>query len=215
MGAPNFALFFHLPPQFSFFLLSLGGLLVEFSWCFETPGSKMCPFGVLGLSCPGGFGLMPTLGPSAGLPTKHRRPKAGDVSLESQLKVQGGCIGVQVIEVVLVVSGGSGGFWWFLMFLLVLGGFLIVFLVFFWVFFGCCFGCCLGVFWCVFGVFFGCFFGVCFWCVFWCFLSVFGVFGSVFVGAEGDHIRVRAGEGGGRKRPERPVTSNSLHPIAP
>ena len=37
-GAQKFALFSPLPPQFSFFLPSLGGLLVEFWWCFEAPG---------------------------------------------------------------------------------------------------------------------------------------------------------------------------------
>ena len=35
LGPPKISLFFFpLPPQFSFFLLSLGGLLVEFWWCF-------------------------------------------------------------------------------------------------------------------------------------------------------------------------------------
>ena len=32
--AQNFAFFFLSPPEISFFLLSLGGLLVEFWWCF-------------------------------------------------------------------------------------------------------------------------------------------------------------------------------------
>ena len=31
---PKFRSFFSLPPEISFFLLSLGGLLVEFWWCF-------------------------------------------------------------------------------------------------------------------------------------------------------------------------------------
>ena len=56
MGAQNFALFPLLPPQFSFFLLSLGGLSVEFWWCLKRRGPKKCMFGVLGLSSasPGG-----------------------------------------------------------------------------------------------------------------------------------------------------------------
>ena len=33
-GPPKIYRFFPLLPQFSFFLLSLGGLLVEFWWCF-------------------------------------------------------------------------------------------------------------------------------------------------------------------------------------
>ena len=37
-GAQNFAFFFPLPPQFSFFLLSLGGPFVEFWWVFEAQG---------------------------------------------------------------------------------------------------------------------------------------------------------------------------------
>ena len=49
-GAQNFALFFSLPPEISFFLLSLGGLLVEFWWCLKRRGAQMCTFGVLGLS---------------------------------------------------------------------------------------------------------------------------------------------------------------------
>ena len=43
--------FFPFPPQFSFFLPSLGGLLVEFWWCLKRRGPLMCTFGVLGLSC--------------------------------------------------------------------------------------------------------------------------------------------------------------------
>ena len=54
-GAQNFALFFSLPPEISFFLLSLGGLLVEFSWCLmKRRGAQVCTFGVLGLSRSGG-----------------------------------------------------------------------------------------------------------------------------------------------------------------
>ena len=35
-GGPKFCVFFcSLPPEISFFLLSLGGLLVEFWWCFD------------------------------------------------------------------------------------------------------------------------------------------------------------------------------------
>ena len=54
---PKFRAFFPLlPPQFSFFLLSLGGLPVEFWWCLKRRGPQMCTFGVLGLSSasPGG-----------------------------------------------------------------------------------------------------------------------------------------------------------------
>ena len=50
--AQNFAAFFTLPRQFSFFLLSLlGGPCVEFWWCLKRRGPEMCTFGVLGLSC--------------------------------------------------------------------------------------------------------------------------------------------------------------------
>ena len=57
-GAQNFALFFLLPPPFSFFLCLSGGLLVEFWWCLKCRGAQMCTFGVLWLSCgsPGGPG---------------------------------------------------------------------------------------------------------------------------------------------------------------
>ena len=34
VGSPKFRVFFPLPPQLSFFLLSLGGPFVEFWWCF-------------------------------------------------------------------------------------------------------------------------------------------------------------------------------------
>ncbi len=41
-GPPNISLFFApLPPQFSFFLPSLGGL-VEFWWCFRSAGASKC-----------------------------------------------------------------------------------------------------------------------------------------------------------------------------
>ena len=55
-GAQNFALFFPVPPQNSFFSFLSGGLLVEFWWCLKCRGAQMCTFGVLGLSCasPGG-----------------------------------------------------------------------------------------------------------------------------------------------------------------
>ena len=49
--AQNFALFFPSPPQFSFFLLSLGGPFVEFWWGLKRRGAQMCTFGVLGRSC--------------------------------------------------------------------------------------------------------------------------------------------------------------------
>ena len=37
---PTFRSFLPLPPPFSFFLLSLGGLLVEFWWCVK-PAQKV------------------------------------------------------------------------------------------------------------------------------------------------------------------------------
>ena len=47
--AQNFALFFLSPsPKISFFLLSLGGLLVEFWWCLKRRGAPMCTFGLSG-----------------------------------------------------------------------------------------------------------------------------------------------------------------------
>ena len=51
VGGQKFALFYPLPPQFSFFLLSLGCLVVEIGWCLKRRGPEMCTFGVLGLSC--------------------------------------------------------------------------------------------------------------------------------------------------------------------
>ena len=50
-GAQNFALFFPLLPQNSFFSSLSGGLLVEFWWCLKRRGAQMCTFGVLWLSC--------------------------------------------------------------------------------------------------------------------------------------------------------------------
>ena len=62
VGAQIFALFFFpLLPHFSFFLPSLGGLLVEFWWCLKRQDPEMCTFGVLGLSCE-------TLAPPFGAP---------------------------------------------------------------------------------------------------------------------------------------------------
>ena len=43
--AQNVALFFPLPPQFSFCLPSLGGLLVEFWWCLRRRGLKCASLG--------------------------------------------------------------------------------------------------------------------------------------------------------------------------
>ena len=40
-----------LPPQFSFFLPSLGGVLVKFWWCLKRRDPQIYTFGVLGLSC--------------------------------------------------------------------------------------------------------------------------------------------------------------------
>ena len=49
-GGPKFHVF-SLPPQFSFFLPSLGCLLVEFWWCLKRWDPQMCTFGNLGLTC--------------------------------------------------------------------------------------------------------------------------------------------------------------------
>ena len=52
VGAQIFALFFSLPPEISFFLLSLGVcFLVEFWWCLKRQDAQRCAFGVLWLSC--------------------------------------------------------------------------------------------------------------------------------------------------------------------
>ena len=48
---PKFRSFFPLPPQFSFFLPSLGCLLVEFWWCLKAPGPSNARVWALGLSC--------------------------------------------------------------------------------------------------------------------------------------------------------------------
>ena len=48
-GPPKSSLFFFsLPPKISFFLLSLGGVLVEFWWCSEDQDPQMCTFGLSG-----------------------------------------------------------------------------------------------------------------------------------------------------------------------
>ena len=39
-GEPKISRFFHLPQQFSFFLPSLGGLLIEFGWCLKRGALK-------------------------------------------------------------------------------------------------------------------------------------------------------------------------------
>ena len=53
--AQNFALFFPLPPQNSFFSSLSGCLLVEFWWCFEDQDPQMCTFGLSGCHVkPGG-----------------------------------------------------------------------------------------------------------------------------------------------------------------
>ena len=59
-GPPKISLFFHLPPQFSFFSPSLGGLLVEFWWCFRRPNFGRSGWAVQGKGSPPG-----------GLPTQH------------------------------------------------------------------------------------------------------------------------------------------------
>ncbi len=52
-GGPKISrfFFFPLPPQFSFFLLSLGGPFVEFWWCFRRPEPENVHVWALGLSC--------------------------------------------------------------------------------------------------------------------------------------------------------------------
>ena len=57
--------FFPLPPQFSFFLLSLGGPFVEFWWCLKRRCPEMCTFGVLG-SCEAPAGCLTFNKPSCG-----------------------------------------------------------------------------------------------------------------------------------------------------
>ena len=76
-GGPKMSLFFPpLPPHFSFFVLSRGGLFVEFWWCLKRQVPEMCTFGVLGLSCEarrrsgGGAGPAPAEHPNLG-PTQN------------------------------------------------------------------------------------------------------------------------------------------------
>ena len=48
-GPPKISLFFFsLPPEVSFFLPSLGGLLVEFWWCLKRQDPQMCTLGLSG-----------------------------------------------------------------------------------------------------------------------------------------------------------------------
>ena len=70
VGALNFALFFPLPPQNSFFSSLSGGLLVEFWWCLKRRGAQVCTFGVLGLSCEA-----PAAPKPPGFHTTTREPK--------------------------------------------------------------------------------------------------------------------------------------------
>ena len=55
----NFALFFHLPQQFSFFFPLLGVSSRNFGGVLKRGDPQMCTFGVLGLSCetPAALGL--------------------------------------------------------------------------------------------------------------------------------------------------------------
>ena len=69
-GAQNFAFFFPSPAEkFVLFFLS-GGLLVDFWWCLKRPGTRMCTFGVLGLSCEAPAAQKPP-----GFHTTAREPK--------------------------------------------------------------------------------------------------------------------------------------------
>ena len=52
--AQNFAFFFPRPPQFSLFLPSFGGLLVEFWWCLKRRDPQVCTFGRAVVRNPGG-----------------------------------------------------------------------------------------------------------------------------------------------------------------
>ena len=173
-----------LPPQFSFFLPSLGCLFVEFWWCLRRGGRQMCTFGVLGLSCEAPAAPKPPGLPDSpraqtctfqgpGLQKHHQnstRRHQRERKRTKWFRVVWGCLGV--FGGVLGVfwgcfwgcfgeEGGRG----------VLG---VCLAVCFWV---CVWGV-FGVFWSVQGVFRGvqgCF-GV-FWCV-WV-LGVFRVFRGV------------------------------------
>ena len=65
-GAQNFALFFPVSPQNSFFLPSLG----VFSWCLKRRDAQMCTCGVLSLSCEA-----PAAPKPPGFHTTTREPK--------------------------------------------------------------------------------------------------------------------------------------------
>ena len=70
--AQHFALFFPLPPPFSFFFSFTGGLLVGFWWCFGGPGPSHVRVFAVGLSCESLQGGMPHFGcPCAGA-WRHR-----------------------------------------------------------------------------------------------------------------------------------------------
>ena len=67
--------FFSLPREISFFLLSLGGLLVEFWWCLKRRGRQMFTFGVLWLLCEATAAPKPP-----GFHTTAREPKRAHLS---------------------------------------------------------------------------------------------------------------------------------------
>ena len=105
-GAQNFALF-PLPPQFAFFLLSLGGPFVEFWGCLKCPGPGMCTFGVLGLPCEAPAALK-----NPGFHTTTREPKRGHVrapAFTKTTKIQREDNSERVKERNFGRSGGGGG----------------------------------------------------------------------------------------------------------
>ena len=89
--SPKFRFFFHLPPQFSFFLLSLGGPFVEFWWCLKRRGPEMCASGVLGLSCEAPAALKLCTSISVPPPQPHVFHQSGNTSCAPSYDLQEKC----------------------------------------------------------------------------------------------------------------------------
>ena len=75
VGGPKFRAFFLSRQKISFFLLSLGGLLVEFWWCLKRRCAQVCTFGVLWLLCEAGVSHDNQRAPHLRVPAFKTPPK--------------------------------------------------------------------------------------------------------------------------------------------